>query len=299
MKRDDLTDTAASGNKLRKLEYAVARALAENTDLLITCGGVQSNHCRSTAIVASQLGLRCHLILRGEEPLIPDGNLLLDRLAGAGISFVAPPKYHDIEQCVADVISQYPGSKPYFIPVGASDETGLWGYIQCCAELRSDFSEHGINPGFIVSATGSGGTLGGLTLGNHLHDLNCEVLAFNVCDDEAYFLKKIREDFNRWEARYNTPIETQNITINVIDGYVGDGYGIAGEAVFDTIKHVASTQGIILDPVYTGKAFNALIEEISHGRFENTSDVVFIHTGGIFGNFPQRDHFGFQPNHVL
>ena len=293
IKRDDLTDTAASGNKLRKLEFSVARALAEKADLLITVGGVQSNHCRSTAIVASRLGLKCHLILRGSSPEEVDGNLLLDHLVGAGVSFVSNETYQDMDARVAEVKQQYPELSAYFIPVGASDETGLWGYIECCAELRNDFAEHNISPGYIVSATGSGGTQGGLVIGAKRYDLGADIVAFNVCDDEDYFINKIREDFELWEKRYNTGLDTTELPINIIDGYVGPGYAKATPAIFDTIKQVATMEGIILDPVYTGKAFDGMLQEINKGRFANTDDIVFLHTGGIFGNFPQRNEFGF------
>jgi len=293
IKRDDLTDTTASGNKLRKLEFTVARALAEQADLLITVGGVQSNHCRSTAIVASKLGLKCHLILRCDAPEEVDGNLLLDHLVGAGVSFVSNEKYQDMDACIAEVKQQYPELSAYFIPVGASDETGLWGYIECCAELRNDFAEHNISPGYIVSATGSGGTQGGLIIGAEHYDLDADIIAFNVCDDEDYFLTKIREDFELWETRYKTGLDTTKLPINVIDGYVGPGYAKATPEIFDTIKQVATMEGIILDPVYTGKAFHAMLQEIKKGRFADTDDIVFLHTGGIFGNFPQRNEFGF------
>ena len=299
IKRDDLTDTIASGNKLRKLEFTVARALSEGADLLITCGGIQSNHCRSTAMVAAKLGLKCHLILRGSAPAEADGNLLLDCILGAGISYVSSESYQDMDKCINDVANKYPELSAYFIPVGASDETGLWGYIECCAELKEDFARNGIEPQYIVSATGSGGTQGGLIIGSALYDLPSEVVAFNVCDDEDYFRDKITTDFRLWEERYNTPVETSNLSINVIDGYVGPGYARATKPVFDTISRVAQLEGIILDPVYTGKAFEAMLQEIDKGRFSGATDMVFIHTGGVYGNFPQRDQFGFQPDSNL
>ena len=299
IKRDDLTDTIASGNKLRKLEFTLARALSQGTNLLITCGGIQSNHCRSTAMVAAKLGLKCHLILRGSPPMEIDGNLLLNRILGAGISYVSSETYKNIAKCIADVARQYPGLNPYFIPVGASDETGLWGYIECCAELKKDFVNNGIEPQYIVSATGSGGTQGGLIIGSALYGLPCEIIGFNVCDDEAYFQNKIRTDFCLWEERYDTPLETGDLSINVIGGYVGPGYARATKHVFDTISRVAMLEGIILDPVYTGKAFDAMLQEIKKGRFSDATDLVFIHTGGVYGNFPQRDQFSFQPDRNL
>lgn len=290
LKRDDTTDTTASGNKLRKLEFSVAQALAEGADVLITCGGVQSNHCRATAVVASQMGLACHLILRGRPDSPSDGNLLLDRLLGAEIRFITAAEWADIDAIVADLEAELrvQGRHPFFIPTGASDEIGLWGYITASEELAADFASHNIQPGYVISAAGSGGTLGGLILGRHIHSLDTRMVAFNVCDDEAYFVNKIRDDMTRWQARYDHTIGDA-LPIEVIDGYVGPGYGKADEHVFDTIRMLARTEGVIFDPVYTGKAFDALLTEIRAGRFNDTDDIVFIHTGGIFGLFPQRN----------
>lgn len=293
LKRDDMTDTNASGNKLRKLEFSVARALEEGATTLITCGGVQSNHCRATAIVAASLGLGCHLILRGNEASPADGNLLLDRLAGAEISYVSNAQYEELDAIYGEVEEKYrqAGKVPFSIPVGASDETGLWGYIEACGELREDFRQHNIDPGYIVSATGSGGTLGGLIIGRERHELDTTMVAFNVCDDEQWFQEKIRGDLSRWKARYGQDLDTDGLPINVIDGYVGPGYGRAEPDVFKTIKWVARTEGVFLDPVYTGKAFDALLKELEKGRFRDTGDIVFLHTGGIFGLFPHREQF--------
>jgi D-cysteine desulfhydrase len=290
LKRDDTTDTTASGNKLRKLEFSVGQALAEGANVLITCGGVQSNHCRATAVVASQMGLACHLILRGRPDSPSDGNLLLDRLLGAEIRFVTAAEWADIDAIVADLEAELraQGQHPFFIPTGASDEIGLWGYITACEELAGDFARHNIRPGYVISAAGSGGTLGGLILGRHIHNLDTRMVAFNVCDDEAYFVNKIRGDMTKWQARYDHLIDDA-LPIEVIDGYVGPGYGKADEHVFDTIRMLARTEGVIFDPVYTGKAFDALLREIKAGRFDDTDDIVFIHTGGIFGLFPQRN----------
>ncbi len=295
IKRDDQTDTVASGNKLRKLEFTVARALAEDANVLITSGGIQSNHCRSTAVVASHLGLQCHLILRGSEPAEVDGNLFLDRLLGARITFLSKEQFRNIDQYLLDITTQYrdSGNTPYSIPIGASDETGIWGYINCCGELKQDFQDRQIQPDYIISAAGSGGTLGGLIIGNVLHEIGSKILAFNVCDDEEYFVNKIREDFKRWEHRYDSPVFTDQLPISVVDGYVGPGYAIAGQPVFNTIRRVAQLEGVILDPVYTGKAFHAMITELKKGRFRESKDIVFIHTGGIYGNFPQKDQFVF------
>jgi D-cysteine desulfhydrase len=295
IKRDDLTDTVASGNKIRKLEYSIGQALAEEADVLVTWGGIQSNHCRATAALAARLGLGSHLVLRGKEPAESDGNLLIDRLVGADITFATPAQYKDMDETYARLEAEYKdqGRKTYRIPVGASDEVGLWGYINCVEELKNDFNTADITPGAIISATGSGGTLAGLILGKRIHDLEAEIVSFNVCDDEAWFRSKISEDFSLWQQRYEASlklksIDVKSLDINVIDGYVGPGYGKATPEVFSTIRQVAQLEGIVLDPVYTGKAFDAMLHQIELGRFESMTDVVFIHTGGMFGLFPQK-----------
>ena len=300
VKRDDMTGSAVSGNKVRKLEFSLAKAIDEGCDTVITCGGVQSNHCRTTAILCAQLGLKCHLILRGEEGSIVDGNLFLDRLAGAEISFYSNAEYQRRGEQIYQHWQQYyadKGSKAMAIPVGASDGTGLWGYIAACEELKSDFQREQINPKHILSATGSGGTQGGLTAGNALFDLGATVWGVNVCDDEAYFLRKVTEDLKQWRQWYAPIIDPafniDALVIKVIDGYVGPGYAQATAEIFDTIKLAARLEGLILDPVYTGKAFYAMLEQIKRGRFDDSDDIVFIHTGGIFGLFPQRDQLQF------
>lgn len=301
LKRDDLTDCTMSGNKIRKLEFSLAEAKAKGCDTVITVGGVQSNHCRTTALLCAQLGLKCHLVLRGESAKIPDGNLLLDLLAGAEIAYYPNHEYQARE---TEILSQWrehyeqQGASVYTIPVGASDGVGLWGYINAAQELRNDFSEHQINPSHIISATGSGGTQGGLTVGNQLFGMGAEVIGINVCDDEDYFLSKVAEDIADWKARFGhiqavNDFELESNGIKVIDGYVGPGYAKATTAVFDTIKLLAAKEGVVLDPVYSGKAFYGLLDKIEQGYFKGCDDIVFVHTGGVFGLFPQRAQIKF------
>lgn len=289
LKRDDLTDLLASGNKLRKLEFAVGQARAAEATVLITCGGVQSNHCRATAAVASRLGLGSHLLLAGKPASPADGNLMLDRLLGAEISYLSAAEYRRLDE-VFEKTEQYyrdQGERPFSMPAGASNEIGLWGYIEACQELATDFAGHNIRPGYVISAAGSGGTLGGLIIGAHLYGLDTRMIAFNVCEDAAWFIDKISADLSKWQQRYRHTIE-EELPITIIDGYVGPGYARADPHVFDTIRALARLEGVIFDPVYTGKAFDAMLNEIRQGRFDDTSDIVFIHTGGIYGLFPQR-----------
>jgi D-cysteine desulfhydrase len=297
VKRDDLTGSLLSGNKVRKLEFVLAQALAQNCDAIITCGGLQSNHCRATALLCAQLGLHCTLILRGEPQLPHDGNLLLDYLAGAEVKTLPIESYQkNLHKLLKDTAAQLraAGKNPFVIPTGASDGIGLWGYVAACGELRDDFERYGIQPKHIVCATGSGGTQSGLTAGVALHDIDAKVWGVAVCDDEAYFQNKVHADLCDWQQRYAPPLDIESLLINVIDGYVGPGYAKADNDVFETIKYVARSEGLVLDPVYTGKAFHALLSEIKRGRFDDSNDIVFVHTGGVFGVFPQREQFNFD-----
>jgi D-cysteine desulfhydrase len=294
VKRDDLTGCTLSGNKVRKLEFITAHAIDEGYDTLLTCGGLQSNHCRATAFAGAQLGLAVHLILRGNEPLEREGNLLLDYLAGATVCCYPKAQYvaeldQLLQQTAQDYASQ--GRKALAIPTGGSDGIGAWGYIAACEELAVDFSAAGIDQAHLVTATGSGGTQAGLTLGTALHQLPATVWGINVCDDEQYFMDKIVADATDWRRRY-PDVPDVTVTPRVIDGYVGRGYGIAGPEVFQLIAELAALEGLVLDPVYTGKAFSGMLAEIGAGRFEGCRDIVFVHTGGIFGLFPQRGGLG-------
>ena len=298
VKRDDLSECAISGNKIRKLEFTLARALEQGSDTLITCGGAQSNHCRATALLGARLGLKVHLILRRERsddaPLnsTPDGNLFLDYLAGANITLYDKNEYQRNLPGLFNHWSDYyrkRGAKPYAIPTGASDGTGVWGYIACVAELLEDFKQANIKPVSIVHATGSGGTQAGLSVGVALHQLNARVTGLAVCDNERYFVNKVRDDIALWRERYDVVLDQARVHIQVDDRFIGPGYGRAGDEVFATISDVAALEGLLLDPVYTGKAFYGMVEKIRAGEFDGESDLVFIHTGGIFGLMAQRD----------
>jgi len=301
VKRDDLTDCALSGNKIRKLEFTLARALARGCDTLITCGGVQSNHCRATAILGARLGLKVHLLLRDEElgdgqTRGPDGNLFLDYLAGAEVSIYPKAEFQTRQRELFEHWSQHyaaQGHKAYLIPTGASDGTGIWGYIRCVEELVTDFKQAEIQPTHIIHATGSGGTQAGLSLGCALHQLDAQVLGIAVCDNAAYFQRKVMADISDWQSRYEIPILPTGLSIQVNDDFIGPGYSKADPKVFATIKKVAALEGLFLDPVYTGKAFHGMLMLIEQGYFAGASDIVFVHTGGLFGLFAQREQLSF------
>lgn len=293
IKRDDLTGSLLSGNKVRKLEFIAAHAIDNGYDTLITCGGLQSNHCRATALVGAQLGLKVHLVLRGEKPSEKDGNYLLDYLAGARVDcYPARDYFKNLESIFENLRDNYAenGHKALLIPTGGSDGIGAWGYIAACEELAADFLGAGISRAHIVTASGSGGTQAGLTLGSVIHELPATVWGVNVCDDEQYFLDKVAADVCDWQGRYPGVPECE-LHPRVLDGYVGPGYGVAEPKIFDLIAQLARLEGIVLDPVYTAKAFHGMVNEIGKGTFSGVQDIVFMHTGGIFGIFSQRDGF--------
>jgi len=291
VKRDDLTGTALTGNKLRKLEFIAGHARAHNIDTLITCGGLQSNHCRATALVCAQLGLGCHLILRGEAPEDPDGNFLLDILSGAAISCYPAETYvPGLTALFAHWVDHYraQGRTPLCIPTGASDGLGIWGYIAAAEELARDMRSHGIDSATVVLASGSGGTQAGLTLGAALLELPIRVVGMAVCDDAQWFIDKMAADCADWSRRAGLAVPA-GLQAVVNDRYIGPGYGRADPIVFQRIAALARLEGLVLDPVYTGKAFHGLVEELSEGSLAAPGeDVIFLHTGGLFGLFPQR-----------
>ena len=298
VKHDETTGTELSGNKVRKLEFSYAEAQDQGCNTVITCGGVQSNHCRATAVLGAKLGFKVHLILRGEKPDVAEGNLLMDYLAGATIDYLPQTEWRTHPAFARQLMADYAakGDKALFIPIGASDEIGLWGYIAASEELKQDFERLNLSPDYIVCATGSGGTQGGLTVGAKLFDLPGKVVAVNVSDDAAYFDKKIREDVTLWQQRYKISTDLSDLPIRTIEGYLGPGYGVADPEVFELIAEVARTEGLFLDPVYTGKAFYGLVSELGkgdNGQLAGAKNVVFVHTGGLFSVFPQQANFHF------
>ena len=296
MKRDDLTGSVLSGNKIRKLEFVLADALAQRADTVLTCGGAQSNHCRATAVAAAMLGMNCRLLLRTADPSdppFPEGNILLDRMAGAEIVWITPEEYDrrdEIFEREAAALRKE-GRRPYAIPEGASNALGAWGYIKCAEELLNDIANL---PGgaqketTIINATGSGGTCAGLILGTRIFDLNARVVSVNVCDDRDYFVRVIGDICDSAISEYGLGIEfSRDDDIEIIDGYVGRGYALSRPEELSLICDVAAAEGIFLDPVYTGKAFFGMVRELEGHPGCFGQRIIFIHTGGIFGLFPK------------
>ncbi len=294
LKRDDQTGTELSGNKVRKLEYSIKEALDNGCNYLITCGGLQSNHCRATAAAAVKLGMKCCLVLRGDKDAKPAGNLFLDRLLGADIRFITPEEYSDQRTEIMESIKQElesEGFKAYIIPEGASNGIGGFGYYTAMEEIIEQ--EKHMNTSFdcIVLATGSGGTYSGLWLANKLHSHPADIYGFCVGGDEEYFRIRIEEILYESMEYMDVKVPVSQDEIRIIDGYVGRGYALSRPEELKFIYDLAALEGVVLDPVYTGKAMYGLSEEIKKGTFKKYKNILFIHTGGLYGLFPQADLF--------
>jgi D-cysteine desulfhydrase len=298
IKRDDLTGAALSGNKIRKLEFVLADAYGQKADTVITCGGARSNHCRATAIAAASLGLGCRLLLRTPDPSNPpptEGNILLDRMAGAEIVWITPQDYQKRDELMAHEAAalQEAGRKPYTIPEGASSALGALGYVRATEELVNDITNTlggAQQPCTIISAAGSGGTSAGLILGAKIFDVNARIVGVNVCDDRDYFMRAIGAICENAIAEYQLDIDfDRQRDIEIIDGYVGRGHGLSQNDELELIKEVARTEGIFLDPVYTGKAFYGMVQELKRDAKCFGERIIFIHTGGIFSLFSKAD----------
>lgn len=287
VKRDDLTGFGLSGNKVRKLDFLLEQAVRSGADTVLTCGGLQSNHCRATALAARRLGLRPVLLLRGERPEVADSNLLLDELLGAEIHTCTAEDYREhrnalLRQLAAEV--ERDGGNPYIIPEGGSNALGALGFVRASEELEAQI-ESPFDAVFV--AVGSGGTLAGLAMGAHIGP----VTGVAVCDDQAYFrdaVTRIAEGvptLETWALREG-PRKLPPpgpFTWDVLEGYQGPGYALATPELWQLIAEVAQAEGLLLDPVYTGKAMLALREEVRAGRVSGR--VLFWHTGGAFGLF--------------
>lgn len=293
LKRDDLTGMELSGNKVRKLEFLLADALKKGCDTILTYGGIQSNHCRATAAACAKLGLKCRIILRTPTPQKPyDGNLLLDNLFGAKIDFVPREKFN--KDVINDIIKAETrrGNKVYYFPVGGSVPYGCWGYVKCFEEIIQQEKEKKLKFDNIFCTLGSGGTMTGLIMGKELFKRkNINIFGVNVCDSEEYFREEITNLLHETKKIFKLGYDVSKMAINIFGGYVGEGYAIPYEKEIRVIKEAAKLEGILLDPTYTGKAFYGMLDQIKKGRFKKGESILFIHTGGIFGLFPQRDLF--------
>ncbi len=289
IKRDDQTGLATGGNKTRKLEFLVADALAHGSDHLVTTGAPQSNHCRQTAAAAARMGMGCSLVLRGDPPSRYDGNLLLDRLLGAHLYWAGE---RDNGEVMNDVVAELRsmGRKPYAIPLGGSNVMGATGYVLAMEELSAQLRQGGPNVDFIVFASSSGGTQAGLVLGARVYDCRAHLLGISV-DHPSEQLKMLCSALATATATH-LGLGTLSVAdrVDVNDDYLGDGYAQIGETEREAIQLTAQLEGILLDPVYTGRAMGGLIDLIRWGAFTRGQTVLFWHTGGTaaLGAFAER-----------
>jgi D-cysteine desulfhydrase len=279
IKRDDQTGVALGGNKVRKLEFLVADAKAQGCDHLITSGAPQSNHCRQTAAAAARSGLSCSLVLRGSEPLELTGNLLLNNLLGAHMHWADETPLSEIVKEVADEVSSM-GRHPYVVPLGGSNVMGATGFVLAMHEIMRQLAQDNIHVDFIVFASSSGGTQAGMVLGAKVYGFHGRILGISI-DRPAEELKTQVAALATATATH-LGLETLSVVsdVEVNDDYIGPGYSILTEVERDAIRMVAELEGILLDPVYTGRAMGGLIDLIRWGAFTRSQRVLFWHTGG-------------------
>lgn len=285
IKRDDLLGLAAGGNKTRKLEFLVADALAHGADTLITCGAVQSNHCRLTLSAAVKEGLKCRLVLEERvpgtyNPKASGNNFLFNLMAAEKVTVV--PGGSDMMkamQQVADAVAAE-GRKAYVIPGGGSNPIGATGYVVCAQEIMTQTFEQGIDIDYVVCASGSAGTHAGLLTGFYGCNMNVPVLGINVSrkkqDQEELVYGLVKKTAQHVGLNLEIPREA----VTCLDQYVGPGYSLPTPGMAEAVRMLARTDGILLDPVYTGKTMAGMIDLVRKGHFKKDDNVLFMHTGG-------------------
>jgi len=295
IKRDDLLGLAAGGNKTRKLEFLVADALAQGADTLITCGAVQSNHCRLTLAAAVKEGLACRLVLEERVPgtYNPEasGNNFLFNLMGVETVTVVPggsDTMKAIEKAADEVKAE--GRKAYAIPVGGSNPIGATGYVACAQEIMTQTFELGINIDYLVCASGSAGTHAGLVTGFYGCNMNVPVLGINVSRKKQDQEELVYGLAKRTAQHVGLNLEIPREAVTCFDEYVGPGYSLPTPEMAEAVRLVARTEGILLDPVYTGKTMAGLIDLIRKGFFKKGDTVLFVHTGGSPALYVYQDY---------
>lgn len=279
IKRDDQTGLATGGNKTRKLEFLVAEALAQGCDHLVTMGSAQSNHCRQTAAAAARSGLGCSLVLRGEAPPEISGNLLLDELLGAHLYWTGERSRSEVMAEVVDELRTM-DRRPYAIPLGGSNVIGATGYVLAMEELMVQLESENINVDFIVVASSSGGTQAGIVLGAEVAGYNGQILGISIDQPAEALQTHVAALATATATHLGLGMLSLAERVRVNDDYLGEGYAIVGDLERDAIRTMAQREGILLDPVYTGRAMGGLIDLIRWGAFSQGQTVLFWHTGG-------------------
>jgi len=283
IKRDDLTGLALGGNKARKLEFLLGEARASGADVVVTTGALQSNHARITAAAARKLGMRAVLVLSGEEPAEYQGNLLLDIIFGAEVRVIQSEEEYVLLATMEDVARELSreGHRPYLIPTGGSTALGVCAYIEAAMELLLQANGMGVAVDAIVHATSSGGTQAGLFVGMKLAQARVQLVGISAGPPREVVERRVTALVDDVSRLLRLDLRGHPDDLIVLDGYVGEGYGIPSPECLEAIRLVARTEGILLDPVYTGKAMAGLIDWIRQGHFEPSQTVVFWHTGGV------------------
>jgi D-cysteine desulfhydrase family pyridoxal phosphate-dependent enzyme len=283
VKRDDLTGLALGGNKTRKLEFLLGEALSQGCDVVITGGAMQSNHCRQTAAAAAAVGLECHLALGGEPTASPDGNLLLDYLFGAILHWCGEQgKGERIPEIAEKLRSE--GRKPYLIPYGGSNATGAIGFVAAVSELKEQLLAQNNKVDYVIIPSSSGGTHAGIVVGADMYDLTVKVIGIGIDrgePGEPSYESELATLANKVAEKLGRPPDYAASKFQMRYGYFGAGYGVIGDLEREAIRLVAKHEGILLDPVYTGRAMGGLIDMIRKKEFTSSDRVLFWHTGGI------------------
>ena len=282
VKRDDLSGLAFGGNKVRKLEYLVGEAISLGADTLLTAGAVQSNHCRQTAAAAARCGLKCELLLGGPEPQIPQGNLLLDMVLGAHLHFSkSGRKGESLEEMAASL--RRSGHKPYVIPYGGSNAVGGVGFAAAIIEVVGQLAALGISLDRIVFPSSSGGTQAGMIVGAAIAGFSGRLTGIRidkVDPPDVAFRMLLPELARQIGKRLEFTGTFHDTLFELNEDYLGEGYGIPGKLEREAISLLGRTEGILLDPVYTGRAMGGMLDMIRSGKITASETVLFWHTGG-------------------
>jgi D-cysteine desulfhydrase family pyridoxal phosphate-dependent enzyme len=283
VKRDDLTGLAFGGNKTRKLEFCLAEAQANGARTLVTCGAAQSNHCRQTAAAAARAGMDCILVLNGEPDELPSGNLLLDTLFGVEIVWTTRQERAAVLQQTFEAAWEA-GRRPYLMPLGASNATGALAYAFALDELL----DQGVRPDWIIFATSSGGTQAGLVLGARRAGFMGKILGISVDEPQDELCQTVAGLAAEASERFGQRLRFDPGEVLVNADYIGDGYGIMAAPEIEAIHLFSKMEGLLVDPVYTGRAAAGMIDLIRKGMFRRDETVLFWHTGGTPALFADR-----------
>jgi D-cysteine desulfhydrase len=289
IKRDDFTGIELTGNKARKLEYLLFDAKKKKCDYIFTSGGDQSNHARATCIAATSMGVKTRLFLWGNENQKPDGNLFLDKLSGAEFVYLSKKEYFNVNQIMHDQSKDFrrKGIRPYIIPSGGSSTLGIWGYINFVKELSEQINLNKLKG--IVLANGSSGTAAGILVGCALLGINLKVFPVNVLSTKDEVNTEIENLVSGCINDFRLNIRVNFNNLEIFDGYSEEGYKKITPAKIGLINQFFKETGILLDPTYTGKAFTAYYEKFIESK--KNSNVLFLHTGGIFGAFAKKKNY--------